>query len=72
MKAVLPSAEWCRVFDCLTTATHAVAEIASLLDMCLNTDAEAEDAKRVEMDLNILESRLRKIRDRAVQQHDAA
>jgi hypothetical protein len=61
MKPVLSSADWGCVFDQLNTATNAVAEMASLLDECLQTDACCDEAKNIEMDLNILESRLRRM-----------
>jgi hypothetical protein len=60
MKENLSASESRRVLRRLQRAIDDVAEIATLLDSAEKTDSLANEAKRLEMELNILESRLRK------------
>ena len=65
MKPTLSCADWSVILERLAGATQHVAEIADLLDTCDQTEAACDEAKRIEMDLCILESRLRHARLRA-------
>jgi hypothetical protein len=62
MKTELSPVEWQQVNDKLAHATVALADLASLLEMSSDTERVSDEAKSIEMDLNVLESRLRRIR----------
>jgi hypothetical protein len=63
MKTKLSKVEWCAALDKTVGAVDTLAEIASLLDLCAETEETCNEAKRIEMELCILESRLRRLAD---------
>jgi hypothetical protein len=65
MKTVLSSADWGVVFQRLSGATELLSELVNTLDRCDETDAACEEAKRIEMELCVLESQLRQARKRS-------
>jgi hypothetical protein len=65
MKPALSSADWSVVFERLAGATQQVAELASALGKCAATDCACDEAKRIEMDLCVLESHLRHAQKRS-------
>src|SRR5687767_15174682 len=62
MKPLLSNTEWMVVFESLSAATEHVAGVVNLLDRCNQTEAACDDAKRIEMEMCILESQLRQVR----------
>jgi hypothetical protein len=60
MKESLSASEFGRVLRSLQRAIDDVAEVATLLDSAETTESISNEAKRLEMELNILESRVRK------------
>jgi hypothetical protein len=62
MKPALTCTEWGTVSERLAAATREVAEIANLLDQRVHTECACDEAKRIEMELCVLESRLRGLR----------
>ena len=62
MKPKLFSTQWIVVFERLSGATQRLAELASILDRCDETEAACDEARKIELDLRILESRLRHLR----------
>ena len=65
MKPTLSRADWGVVLEHLSSATQQLAEIANLLDRCDETEPACDDAKRIEMELCVLESRLRHMRQQS-------
>jgi hypothetical protein len=65
MKSVLSSADWVVAFQRLSGATELLAELVNMLDRCDETEAACEEAKRIEMELCVLESQLRQARKRS-------
>jgi hypothetical protein len=72
MKLTLSSSDSRAAFERLAVATQQVADIATLLDRCDETDAACEHAKRIEMDLYVLESLLRRSQKHRESKHDSA
>jgi hypothetical protein len=62
MKPAITCAEWSAVSEHLDNAIREVAELANILDRRVATEQLCEDAKRVETELCVLESRLRHLR----------
>jgi hypothetical protein len=60
MKESLSASEFGRVLRNLQRAIDDVAEAATLLDSAETTESISNEAKRLEMELNILESRVRR------------
>jgi hypothetical protein len=65
MKPALSSADWGGVFQRLSGATELLADVVNTLDRCDETEEACDEAKRIEMDLCVLESRLRRARKRS-------
>jgi hypothetical protein len=62
MKQTKPSPDWSVLFEHLSGATERPAERSNRLDLCDLIEWVCDDAKRIEMDLCILEGRLREVR----------
>ena len=62
MKPTLSAIQWVVVFERLSGATQRLAELAGSLDSCDETQTACDEAKRMEMDLCVLDSRLRQLR----------
>ena len=65
MKPELTCTEWHALSEHLANATREIAEIANMLDRRVATEHVCDESKKIEIDLCVLESRLRHLRKRS-------